>query len=133
MRLWDRFDDDEFVEDVARKLAWTAGGPAIPARFFRDFVDRLLVENRLIRGELRVNGQPVDLEAIVAPLLALIGRDDAFVPPEATTPVLDAAGSDDVELLKVPTGHVGLSTAPEAHEREDGWPRVREWFVARDH
>ncbi|WP_247000846.1 hypothetical protein [Halosolutus gelatinilyticus] len=31
----------------------------------------------------------------------------------------------DVDL---PVGHVGLSTAPEAHE---GWPRVREWLAAR--
>ncbi|WIV66885.1 alpha/beta fold hydrolase [Natrialbaceae archaeon AArc-T1-2] len=132
LRLWDRFDDDEYVEDVARKLAWTVDGPAIPAAFFREFVRRLLVENRLVREELCVNGRTVALEDVSMPVLLVVGRDDAFVPPEASVPFLDVIGSEDTEVREFPTGHVGLSTAPDVHDADGGWPSVRDWLVARE-
>ena len=128
-RLWDRLDDEGYVEDFARRLAWTADGPAVPGTFYREFVERLLLENRLIRNELRVDGRRVDVGSLAVPVLLVLGREDEFVPREASVPFLDVLSSDDTETLDLPTGHVGLSIAPEAHEQ--GWPSVYEWLEAR--
>lgn len=129
LRLWDHLDDDEYVEDVGRKLAWARDGPDLPGTFFREFVRELLLENRLIRGELVLDGLDVDLGAVDVPVALFVGAEDAFVPREASVPFLEAVASEDTAVVEAPVGHVGLSIAPEAHE--EGWPRIREWLLER--
>ncbi len=129
LRLWDRLDDDAFVEEQGRKLEWTAGGPNLPATAYREFVEELLLENRLIESELELGGERVDLSAIEMPVLLVLGEEDEFVPREASVPFLDGIGSDDAAIVELPTGHVGLSVAEVAHER--GWPRIADWLEER--
>ena len=129
LRLWDRLDDDAYVEETGRKLHWLIGGPTLPVATVRDFLVDLLVENRLIRNKLELNGRRVDLGDVVAPVLLVLGRDDEFIPREASVPFLEGVSSEDTEVIEFPTGHVGLSVAPQAHE--EGWPRVREWLIER--
>lgn len=130
LRLWDRLDDAAFVEEQGRKLEWIAGGPHVPGRLYREFVEDLLLENRLIESELELGGRRVDLSAIDAPTLLVIGEDDAYVPRAASVPLLEAIESDDTAVLELPTGHVGLSVSAVAHER--GWPRIADWFAERN-
>jgi polyhydroxyalkanoate synthase len=63
------------------------------------------------------------------PVVLIVGTEDKFVPPESYRPFLDAVGSDDATVVEFPTGHVGISVAPEAHE--EYWPGVRERFAER--
>ncbi|XVH33047.1 hypothetical protein ACNS7O_14275 [Haloferacaceae archaeon DSL9] len=129
MRLWDNLDDEEFVERFARKGVWATGGPDMTGALYRQFVDELLVQNRLLKNEWSLCGRRVDLDALDAPVLLIVGRDDAFIPRAAGEPFLRAVGSDDASLLEFPTGHVGLSVAPEAHAT--WWPKVCDWLEAR--
>ncbi|MFU8868625.1 alpha/beta fold hydrolase [Natronococcus sp.] len=129
LRLWDRLDDPEFVAGQGRKLEWALGGPDVPARLYREFVGDLLLENRLIENELELGGRRVDLSAIDAPALLVLGEDDKFVPREASVPILEEIGSDEAEIVELPTGHVGLSVSAVAHER--GWPRIADWLAKR--
>ncbi|WP_394742037.1 hypothetical protein [Natronococcus roseus] len=129
LRLWDRLEDSASVEEQGRKLEWVEGGPDIPARLYREFVGDLLLENRLIENELELGGRRVELSAIDAPTLLVLGEDDTFVPREASVPFLEAIGSDEAEIVELPTGHVGLSVADVAHER--GWPRIADWLAER--
>ena len=129
LRLWDQLDSDEYVEDVGRKLDWLAGGPILPETMVRQFLEDLVIGNRLIRNELRLNGSRVDLERVDMPVCLFLGTEDEYVPRNASVPFLDAIASEDTTVIEVPTGHVGLSAAPEAHE--EGWPRVGEWLVER--
>lgn len=128
-RLWDRLDDGAYVEAVGRKSDWMIGGPTLPTATFRQFVRGLLLENRLIRGELRLNGRRVDLDRVDMPVLPALGTEDEFVPREASVPFLDGVASEDTAAIEFPVGHVGLCVAPEAHE--EGWPKVREWLAER--
>jgi polyhydroxyalkanoate synthase len=121
--------DDAAVETAARKGRWLVGGPDMPAGLFRDFVQRLLVQNQLIENELELDGRVVDLETIESPLLLVLGTDDEYVPAESARSVLDAVGSQDTAVLEIPTGHVGLSIADEAHL--EGWPQVCDWLETR--
>ncbi|TYL38781.1 poly(R)-hydroxyalkanoic acid synthase [Natronococcus pandeyae] len=129
LRLWDQLDDDEFVEEQGRKLEWTMGGPNLPATTYREFVEELLVENRLLENEWRLCGRRVDLSAIEMPVLLVLGEEDKFVPREASVPFLDEIESDDTAIVELPTGHVGLSVAEVAHEQ--GWPRIADWLEER--
>ncbi|WP_101294552.1 alpha/beta fold hydrolase [Halegenticoccus soli] len=129
LRLWDRFDDEEYVEHFARRLLWSADGPDVTGEVYRQFVDELIRENALMENELTVSGRRVDLSNVDAPVLLIVGRDDQFVPAESSLPFLDAVASEDTEVIEFPTGHVGLSVSREAHEK--WWPRVCEWFARR--
>ncbi len=82
-----------------------------------------------MEGDLDLSGWQVDLANVEIPVLLILGRDDKFVPDEASLPFLDAVSSEDTAVFDFPTGHVGLSVAPEAHEY--GWPRVHDWFAER--
>ncbi|SEV87092.1 alpha/beta fold hydrolase [Natrinema salifodinae] len=130
LRLWDRLDDDATVEEYGRKLDWVRGGPALPATAYREFVEDLLLENRLLEGEWELLGHAVDLDRIEMPVALVIGRDDAFVPRSASVPFLDAIPSAETRIFESPVGHVGLSVSREAHA--DAWPRVHEWVAARE-
>ncbi|WP_436343822.1 alpha/beta fold hydrolase [Natronorubrum sp. FCH18a] len=129
LRLWDRFDDDAYVEKYGRKLSWLRGGPRLPGTAYREFIEELLLENRLLEGTWRLNGRDVDLERIDVPVSLVLGREDQFVPRDASVPFLEAIPSEDTTVLEFPTGHVGTSIAAEAHEA--GWPQVREWLSRR--
>lgn len=129
LRLWDRLDDDAFVEQQGQKLEWTADGPNLPSTTYREFVEELLLENRLVENERHLCGRRVDLSAIEMPVLLVLGEEDAFVPREASVPFLDRIGSDDTAIVELPTDHVGLSVAEVAHER--GWPRIADWLEER--
>ena len=131
LRLWDRLDDDAFVEEYGRKLDWMLNepNPDLPAATYREFVEELLVENQLLEGTWRLNGREVDLSTLEMPVLLILGREDAFVPRRASVPFLEAIPSEDATVLEFPTGHVGLSVAAEAHE--EWWPQVREWLATR--
>jgi polyhydroxyalkanoate synthase len=128
-RLYDNFDDEEFVEDFARRAGWAIGGMDVPGETYRGIVEELFEENALMENELVLNGEHVDLDALEMPVLLVVGAEDKFVPSGAYMPFLDRVPSSDTEVIEFPTTHVGLSVAPEAHE--EGWPRVREWLEAR--
>jgi polyhydroxyalkanoate synthase len=60
------------------------------------------------------------------PLLQLMGEYDHLIPAAASKPFNDVVGSDDIETIEYPTGHIGLSVSGSSHE--DVWPRAAEWF-----
>ncbi|WP_254546532.1 alpha/beta fold hydrolase [Halomarina pelagica] len=129
LHLWEHVEDERYVEHYARRAKWAFDGPDLAGATYRGFVEELLERNALIEGELTVFGEPVRPDEIDAPVLLIVGRDDAFVPLDASLPFLDVVPSDDTDVVEFPTGHVGLSVAPEAHV--SGWPRVCDWLEAR--
>ncbi|MDQ2051890.1 poly(R)-hydroxyalkanoic acid synthase [Natronolimnohabitans sp. A-GB9] len=129
LRLWDRFDDDAFVEEYGRKLAWARSGPSLPGRAYREFVEELVLQNRLLEGTWELLGRDVDLERIEMPVLLILGAEDKFIPRRAAVPFLEAIASEETAVLEFPTNHVGTSVAGEAHE--SGWPQVLEWVADR--
>lgn len=129
LRLYENFDDEEFVEDFARRGEWAIGGIDVPGETYRGIVEELFEENRLIESELFVGGERVDLSNIDMPVVLVVGAEDQFVPPGAYESFLDRVPSDDTATIEFPTTHVGLSVAPEAHAA--GWPRVCDWLETR--
>lgn len=126
---WDDLADADEVEHDVRKMEWAADGPDLAGATYRQFVDDLLDDDALLSGDLELDGRRVDLSNVVMPVLLILGRDDEFVPASASLPALDAVVSEDTGVVEFPTGHVGLSVAPEAHE--EGWPQVHDWLAER--
>jgi poly(3-hydroxyalkanoate) synthetase len=80
------------------------------------------LHNRLIKGELEVQGAPVDLSRIRVPLQLLAGAADHITPPDqvyATADVVSTPRSQVAKFLST-GGHLGLFMGHEA--LREHWP-----------
>lgn len=129
LRLFEHCDDEAFVQRFARRLRWGYDTVDVAGETYRQFLVDLYQKNKLMTGELTLNGEPVDINNVTMPVLDVLGTDDRFIPAAASRPFMDAIPSDDTAVIEFPTGHVGLSVAEAAHE--ELWPQVCDWFARR--
>ncbi len=127
--FYDNLDDEEFVENFARMELWTWDGVDVAGRAFREFVEEVYKQNKLVNGEMVLDGRRVDPETIDVPLLQIVGEYDHIVPPESSKPLNDVVGSEDEQIIEFPRGHIGISVSTKAHE--ELWPAVTSWYAER--
>jgi len=127
IRLYENFEDEDFVENFARMERWLDEGIDVAGATYVEFMTKLYQNDELYRNELELAGEPVDITEIDMPVLQIVGEHDNLVPPEASTPFNDVVGSDQTDVIEFPTGHIGISVSSSAHE--EYWPRVAEWFA----
>ena len=72
------------IENFMRVEQWIFDSPDQAGAAFREFLTWCYQENRLAAGHLEIAGRTVDLQALHAPLLNLIGKRDHLVPPAAS-------------------------------------------------
>jgi polyhydroxyalkanoate synthase len=87
-------------------------------------------DNSLLKGEMKVGEQVVDLKKIVAPLLNVIGDRDDIVNPRSSRPLPELVSSADKRNLHYPTGHMGAAVSSGSLKRL--WPQICDWLVQRD-
>ncbi len=129
VRLYDNLENEDFVENFARMERWLGEGIDLAGAAYEQFLGDIYQDNKLYEGELSLNGKRVDPSKIDMPVLQLMGEYDHLIPAAASKPFNDVIGSDDVETIEYPTGHIGLSVSGSSHE--DVWPRAAEWFHER--
>ncbi|MEF8868360.1 MAG: class III poly(R)-hydroxyalkanoic acid synthase subunit PhaC [Haloarculaceae archaeon] len=129
VRFYDNIEDDEFVENFARMERWLDEGIDVAGEAYKQFLTDIYQGNELYENELHLDGKHVDVTNIDMPVLLIMGEYDHLIPAEASEPFADVVGTDDVEQIKYPTGHIGLSVSSSSHE--DVWPRVAEWYYEK--
>ena len=129
VRLYDNHENDEFVENFARMEQWLDEGIDLAGETYVQFLEDIYQENKLCNNEMYLGGEHVDITEIEVPILQIIGEYDHLIPPETSKPFNDVVGSDDVETIEYPTGHIGMSVSGSTHR--DVWPRVAEWFIEK--
>ncbi len=129
LKFIERVDDDDFVNMFFRMEKWVNDGIPVAGETFREFIKKCYQDNQLVKGELEINGQKVDLGNIKMPLLSIIAEHDHLVPPGSSMSFNDLVPSEDKERIVFPTGHIGLSVSSKTHSKL--WPRVVEWLGER--
>ena len=129
VRLYDNLENDEFVENFARMEQWLEEGIDLAGETYVQFLEDIYQDNKLYNNELYLGDEHVDITGIEVPILQIVGEYDHLIPPETSKPFNDVVGSEDVETIEYPTGHIGLSVSGSTHR--DVWPRVAEWFIER--
>jgi len=120
----------DFVENFVRMERWIFDSPDLPGEAFRDFIQWMFRENRLIKNELVLGGKKVDLKNITMPVLNIYGKYDHLVPPAACDQLTSKIGSTDKEDLCLDTGHIGIYVSSKT-QREFG-PKIIRWLTERD-
>jgi len=120
----------DFVENFVRMERWIFDSPDLPGEAFREFIQWMFRENRLIKNELVLGGRKVDLKNITMPVLNIYGKYDHLVPPAACDQTTSKIGSTDKEDLCLDTGHIGIYVSSKT-QRQFG-PKIIRWLTERD-
>lgn len=129
-QLWDGVLSGEVRREAYQAMAsWVADNPPFPARAYQQWITSMYKENSLVQGRMRLRGKRVDLGRVRQSLLVVTAGADHIAPPEGTHPLLSLVGSDDVERLDRPGGHIGLMAGSKA--RKEIWPDIAGWLEQR--
>lgn len=129
VRLWDNLWNDQYVKHYRLFNKWTSDQIPFPGECFRQTTKDLMWENKLMKGDLDVGGQRVDLKRITCPVLNAMAQHDHIAPYEATKQLTSLVGSEDKEDVVLKGGHVSLVAGMNAVMRL--WPKVNEWLAVR--
>jgi polyhydroxyalkanoate synthase len=99
-------------------MAWNADATRMPYRMHTEYLRHLFVENRLAEGQYRVDGRPVALTDIRAPIFAVATRADHVAPwpsvykihllTEGPLSFVLTTGGHNAGIVSEP-GHIGRS------------------------
>jgi len=126
-RLVDLAGDREALDTFLRMEKWLADRPDHPGAAAKEWLIGLYLENRLVRGEFHIAGEPVDLAAIACPVLNIFGAEDHIIPPSCSRALGAILAGRDYQELEVPTGHAGVFVSRRAQEMVA--PAVARWLA----
>ena len=113
--------NDKFMDKWARMDMWTKDHVPLSGEVLRQIVNELIIENKLIKGELIVRGKRIDLSNIRANLLVMTAANDTVVPEAASLPIMDLVSSKDKTYEKFVTGHIGMFLSDKCPDYMDKW------------
>lgn len=108
-----------------RRFLGGDGFIAWPGEALRDFVDQVIVENRMASGGFVVDGRTFSLADIDAPILYFVGERDDIARAPSVHAIKKAAPNAEIHGLGVPAGHFGLVVGSTAMGQV--WPTVIDW------
>jgi len=129
LKLWDNVDNPQVVESWHAMNTWVRDNIPMAGGAFRQLIVDLYRNDRLMKGELMIRGERVDLSRLRANLLTVIAEGDHITPPCQSESIVSKVGSQDKEVYRVRGGHIGIMTGNGAHKRT--WPHIEQWLAAR--
>jgi polyhydroxyalkanoate synthase len=129
LTLWDHLDDPRVVESWHAMNTWVNDLISMTGATYRQLIQELYRENRLIEGAWTLRGERVDLSRIRANLLNVIALADHISPPCQSESIMTKVSSQDQLLLKVKGGHIGMMAGSGALKFT--WPHIDSWLAAR--
>jgi polyhydroxyalkanoate synthase subunit PhaC len=129
LKLWDNLDNPDVVKAWLAMNTWVTDLVPMAGGAFRQLIVDLYRNDRLMRGELIIRGERVDLTRIRANLLNVIAESDHITPPCQSETLLPKVSSTDKEVLRLKGGHIGSMAGSTASKST--WPHIDEWLARR--
>lgn len=127
--LVQNIDNDQFVGNFLRIEKWLYDTPPIAGETFRQWIADIYQKNLLVKNELKLGNELIDLSKIRVPLLNIVADEDHLVSPQCSAPLNDVVSSTDKRLMRFHTGHVGLIAS--LYSQNNVLPKVGQWLKAR--
>lgn len=118
--------DPEDLNAFMAMETWLADRPDVPAAFARSWLLDLYHGNSLVKGNLRLHGRAVDLNAIEIPVLNIIAASDHIIPPPCSAALSAFLPDDRYQELLLPAGHIGAFVSRQAQTLTA--PGIMEWL-----
>ncbi len=129
VKLWDNLDDPKVVESWHAMNTWVTDNVNLAGGAFRQLIVDLYRNDRLMKGELVIRGERVDVGRIRANLLTVIAEGDHITPSCQSEPIMTKVSSKDKELFRVAGGHIGIMAGSGASKHT--WPHINGWLGPR--
>jgi len=129
MQFFEIVENPKSVGTFLRMEKWIFDSPDMAGEAFKEWIRDLLQQNLLIQNRLVLGDQKVNLKNIDCPVLNVFGKNDYLAPPSSAKPLSKAVGSKDVTTLGVDTGHVGIFVGSTSHKTII--PKIVKWVRDR--
>src|ERR687895_485648 len=129
INLVENIDNENFVQNFLRIEKWIFDTPPIAGETYRQWIEDIQQKNLLIKNEMKIGNEIIDLSSIRVPLLNLVAEDDHLVSPQCSLPLNDSVSSIDKRLMRFHTGHVGLIAS--SYSQNNVLPKIGQWLKAR--
>lgn len=129
MALTNIVDDEDKLKNFLRMEKWIFDSPDQAGEAWREFIKNFYQGNKLIKGEVEIGGEQVDLGNLTMPVLNLYAEEDHLVPPASTIALEKYVGSKDYTVKSFPAGHIGMYVSGKV--QRDLPPAIAEWLKER--
>ena len=129
LRLWQNLDNPAAVEAWHSMNTWVSDLIPMTGAAYRQLIVDLYRNDRLMKGEMQIRGELVNLKRLRANLLNVIAEGDHITPSCQSDSLLLQLGSADKQLYRVRGGHIGIMAGSGAHKQT--WPHINSWLAAR--
>ena len=129
IEMIDILDNEEKLRNFLRMEEWIFDSPDQAGEAYRQFMKDFYQGNKLIKGEVKIGGKPVDLGKILGPVLNVYAEEDHLVPPPSSIALQRYIGSTDYTLRSFPVGHIGMYVSGKV--QRDLPPTIAQWLKER--
>jgi len=125
----DIVDDKAKLLNFLRMEEWIFDSPDLAGEAYKQFVKDFFQDNKLIKGEVVIGKDKVNLANITMPVLNVYAEKDHLVPPPSSRALEKVVGSKDYTDMPFPVGHIGMYVSGKA--QKDLAPSIANWIKAR--
>ena len=129
IEMIDILDNEDKLRNFLRMEEWIFNSPDQAGEAYRQFMKDFYQGNKLIKGEVKIGGKPVDLGKIRMPVLNVYAEEDHLVPPPSSIALHRYIGSTDYTLRSFPVGHIGMYVSGKV--QRDLPPAIANWLQER--
>jgi polyhydroxyalkanoate synthase len=104
----DIMEQEDKLLNFMRMEKWIFDSPDQAGETFRQVIKDFYQGNKLIKGEIEIGNQRVDLSKIQIPILNIYAEQDHLVPPTSSLALEKYISSDDYTVHSFPVGHIGI-------------------------
>ena len=122
--LLQNLESSEYVAAHHALTDWANDQIPFPGACFRQTAEWFMRDGLLAGGVVPLGGRDVDIRSIDCATASIVGDKDHIVPPESTAPLEELL--PDADVLRFPSGHVGLIVGGSAHRRTI--PAIADWL-----
>jgi class III poly(R)-hydroxyalkanoic acid synthase PhaC subunit len=121
INLVTRAHDPKYVDKWRRMDKWMSDAVTFTGAAYKQMFNELYKDNKLVKGEMKIGGQKVDLANIKCSTLVITSTRDELVLESQSLPVMDLISSEDKTYQHVEAGHVSLCLTGQFAFAIDPW------------
>jgi len=124
-------DRDALLQtEEGRSFLGGEGFVAWPGPALNEFLQQMLLGNRLVSGGCIIEGRAISLTEITCPILVVIGSNDEIARAGSVRGVADAVPNAELFELPAKGGHMGIVVGSGA--MKNTWPAIAQWVQWRE-
>lgn len=113
-----------------RMEKWIYDSPDQAGEAFRQFVIQFFQQNLLVKGQVKIGNQLVNLKNIYQPVLNIYATQDHLVPPKASIALKHCISSQFYEEAPINSGHIGIFVSGKSQTQVA--PKIAEWLKSQE-